>query len=286
MGAPFEGGWLERLVWRVIGRTGHGEICWTDDTQMALDLVQAVLSSGGIDQAAIAAQFARSYRWSRGYGRGTAKILKQIHRGVSWRDAVRAVYPDGSFGNGAAMRSAVMALFFPQDRQHLIAATTATAQITHAHLAGIAGAVAIAVAAQALLQHTCSQEVFELVISACNSSELTDKLRQGQVWLERADNPSAHEVAVKLGNGMTAVTSCPTAIYVALRYRNLSFEQMMDFVIRCGGDTDSIGAMAGSLWGIANGPERLPSVKLEQYQEILELAGKIKHFFCDKQATE
>jgi hypothetical protein len=41
LGAPYEGGPLERLVWRLIGRTSDGCLRWTDDTQMALDLALA-----------------------------------------------------------------------------------------------------------------------------------------------------------------------------------------------------------------------------------------------------
>lgn len=32
---------MERLVWRMIGRTSDGCLRWTDDTQMALDLAEA-----------------------------------------------------------------------------------------------------------------------------------------------------------------------------------------------------------------------------------------------------
>ena len=45
--APHEGGLLERLVWRVIGRTSDGCLRWTDDTQMALDLAESLLSEDG-----------------------------------------------------------------------------------------------------------------------------------------------------------------------------------------------------------------------------------------------
>ena len=38
LGAPYEGGVLERAVWRLLGRTRAGELRWTDDTQMSLDL--------------------------------------------------------------------------------------------------------------------------------------------------------------------------------------------------------------------------------------------------------
>jgi poly(ADP-ribose) glycohydrolase ARH3 len=65
-GAPHEGGPLERGLWRLIGTTSDGRFRWTDDTQMALDLAESLISRGVVDQDDIARRFARGYRWSRG----------------------------------------------------------------------------------------------------------------------------------------------------------------------------------------------------------------------------
>jgi len=111
LGAPYEGGPLERLVWRMIGRTSEGRLRWTDDTQMALDLATSLLEEDGVQPDAIAKRFASSYLWSRGYGPGAARVLKRIRRGERWEAASKAVYAEGSYGNGAAMRAPVLALF-------------------------------------------------------------------------------------------------------------------------------------------------------------------------------
>lgn len=41
LGAPFEGGLLERLAWRFLGRTAAGHARWTDDTQMTKDWIRS-----------------------------------------------------------------------------------------------------------------------------------------------------------------------------------------------------------------------------------------------------
>lgn len=130
LGAPFEGGPLERLVWRMIGKTSNGCLRWTDDTQMALDLAESLLIEDGVHPDALAKRFAASYRWSRGYGPGAARVLKRIRRGEPWQEASKAVYAEGSYGNGAAMRAPVLALFFPRDRDGLLAATRGSALVT------------------------------------------------------------------------------------------------------------------------------------------------------------
>ena len=119
LGAPFEGGFLERLLWRFLGRTAAGHARWTDDTQMSKDTAESLVANGALDPDDLARRFAASYRWSRGYGPGTAKMLKRIARGADWRSANRSVYPQGSFGNGGAMRAPVVGLFYaerPQER--------------------------------------------------------------------------------------------------------------------------------------------------------------------------
>lgn len=155
-GAPLEGGWPERLLWRCIGTTKQGEMRWTDDTQMALDIGEVLLAQGHDDGALpvydIAQRFARSYRWSRGYGPGAAKVLRRIRRGVPWQQASRSVYPAGSWGNGGAMRSPVVALWWPGNAEQLVQSTTAITQITHGHALAIEGAVLIAVATAAALR--------------------------------------------------------------------------------------------------------------------------------------
>ena len=71
LGAPFEGGPLERGVWWLLG-LGTPYQRYTDDTTMTLDVCHSMLKSNGLDQDDLAHHFARSYQWSRGYGPGAA----------------------------------------------------------------------------------------------------------------------------------------------------------------------------------------------------------------------
>jgi len=104
---------------------------------------------------------------------------------------------------------------------------------------------------------------------------MVERLNRVASWIDVAEPRSPQDVTVYLGNGITALTSCPTALYVALRHLSAPFNEMMQFIIKCGGDVDTIGAMAGALWGIANGAARLPSVDLEARDEILDIASQM-----------
>ncbi len=61
LGAPYEGGPLERLLWRVLGATRSGAIRWTDDTQMSLDLAESLSDNGALVLDDVAKRFAS--RW-------------------------------------------------------------------------------------------------------------------------------------------------------------------------------------------------------------------------------
>ncbi len=50
LGAPYEGGPLERLLWKSIGKTKDGKLRYTDDTQMSIDIAASFLKHNAISQ--------------------------------------------------------------------------------------------------------------------------------------------------------------------------------------------------------------------------------------------
>ena len=88
-----------------------------------------------------------------------------------------------------------------------------------------------------------------------------------QSWLGSDDLPDSDSVVEELGNGIAAAESCVTALYLALRFLDASFEELHDFVVECGGDVDTIGAMAGALWGAHNGDAGLPTAALDKLEQ-------------------
>ena len=151
MGAPREGGVAERLAWRVLGRTPDGRMRWTDDTQMTLALSESLIAQQGLVLGDAALRMARAHQWRRGYGPGAAKVLARIRRGEPWASASRSVYPNGSYGNGGAMRVAPLALWFAPDAAAVWQAARDSAAITHAHEAAQWGAGAMALAVRTAL---------------------------------------------------------------------------------------------------------------------------------------
>lgn len=278
MGAPYEGGVLERLLWRVIGRRLNGETRWTDDTQMSLDLAESLIAKRGFEADDVAARFAAGYRWSRGYGPGAGRILKRIRRGVHWSDANRSVFPDGSFGNGAAMRVPVVALFHAGDRNRLLDVARESARITHCHPLAVEGAVLVAVATAEALETSEPSRILAAVAEHAIEPAYRAKLAIARQWIESTELPEPRTVSSQLGNGIAALDSTVTAIYLALRFLAEPFTKLQRFVVAGRGDVDTIGAMSGAIWGAANGSSNLPHqplARLEQRERIERVADSL-----------
>jgi poly(ADP-ribose) glycohydrolase ARH3 len=257
VGAPYEGSLVARAAWKVLG-VGRGRLLrYTDDTEMAVLLARSLVEHRGVEPDALAREWAHGAHWSRGYGHGARTLLARIRAGEDWRMANRSVFPEGSFGNGAAMRAAPIGLWFHRDAGALVEAATLAASITHAHPLGVEGGVLIARATAmalagdidlAALRADCREEAF-------------------RTQLAFAEDITMDEEAVvrTLGHSIVAHESVATALHVARRFD--AFSPLMDFVISLGGDVDTIGAMAGSLFGARHGVAALPSGLLDRLED-------------------
>ena len=221
-GAPYEGGIPERAAWALIGRR-NGKRRWTDDTQMTIDVIESLVACGRVDQDDLARRFAESYRWSRGYGPGAAKVLKRIRRGQPWEAANSSVYREGSLGNGGAMRSPAIGLFFSsEDEGELVEAASASAAVTHAHPLGREGAALVALATALACDDTSSAEIIGRLCQRAGFPQFSNRLRTAGAWLQAGDDIAPRKVSAELGNGIAAVESCVTAVYLALALRSSS----------------------------------------------------------------
>lgn len=278
MGAPREGGVLERLLWRCIGTTRRGEMRWTDDTQMSIAVMESLIAHGTIDSDDLARRFAAGYRWSRGYGPGTATLLRRVRRGGDWREENRRIHPEGSFGNGAAMRAPIVGLCFAAAPEKLEDAVYRSSIVTHAHPLALKGALVIALATAGVACGLATLELLELIRESCGSEEVLSRLWIASGWLASDSQVEVREIRRGLGNGIAAHESCVTAVYLALAYRDGSFLDMQRLAASLGGDVDTIGAMAGAIWGAANGVGGLPAEplgRLEARARLVELADAL-----------
>src|SRR6266699_4849057 len=74
--------------------------------------------------------------------------MREINAGAKWRETVANAFGgQGSMGNGSAMRVAPLGGYFADDLERCAEESRASSLVTHTHPEGVAGAIAVAVAA-------------------------------------------------------------------------------------------------------------------------------------------
>jgi poly(ADP-ribose) glycohydrolase ARH3 len=219
------------------------EIWYTDDTQMAIGVSEALLERGEIVEDILCRAFVANYVPSRGYGRGARVVLEAMEDGRDYRQVAEQHFPGGSFGNGAAMRVAPIGLVFRDDHRRLSEQAHLSALPTHLHPLGIEGAklLALAVALCSGMERFDHDGFFTELLAACESEVY-------RIKLEAAMRAKSSDDLAALGNRIEALHSVPTAI-ASFALTPESFEETVGNVIFLGGDTDTLAAMAGALSG-------------------------------------
>jgi len=257
---------------------GHpqDELWYTDDTQMAIGLTEALVERGEVVEDVLCRAFVANYVPARGYGRGARAVLDAMEDGRNHRQVAEEHFPGGSFGNGAAMRVAPVGLLFRDEHRRLWVQARLSALPTHVHPLGIEGAqlLALAVALCTCAERFDRTRFFAELLAACESAEYRAKIEQAS----RVQSPDG---LAELGNQIEALHSVPTAI-ASFALTPESYETTVSNVIFLGGDTDTLAAMAGALSGTYLGASRLPNrlvVLLESSPKgreyIRQLAGQL-----------
>jgi poly(ADP-ribose) glycohydrolase ARH3 len=274
-GAGFEGMSPDGAISRLSTLSEKFPRTYTDDTDMTLALAESIIESGKVDPEDVARKFSQSCDLTRGYGIGTIKAVLALRAGAAWHQVSRIVFEKGSFGNGAAMRVSPVGLFFHHNLEALRKAAMDQANVTHTHPLGQWGAVMQASSiGLAFLQDPKKPLKKEEIII-----ELRETLWPGPVEYQKALNEmenifaqgkgiEAREVARRLGNGIEAHRSVPSASYLALVY-SPDFQDAIRAAISLGGDTDTIAGMVGAIIGAHVGERGLPAEWIEQLEEGL-----------------
>ena len=246
---------------------------YTDDTEMALGIVQVLEEHGRIDQDALAQVFGVRYRDNpyRGYG-GTAQgILQEIYLGIPWRRASAQVFDGcGSMGNGGAMRVAPLGAYFADDLARLVSEARGSAEVTHFHPEGQAGAIAIAVAAAWAWQWKDRRLPVRQLFDAVLDHTPLGATRSG---LERAralplDAPPV-AAAKELGSGARVISedTVPFSVWCAARHLD-NYEEALWATVSGLGDRDTTCAIVGGIVALSAGRESIPAQWIEARERL------------------
>jgi ADP-ribosylglycohydrolase len=277
--------------------TTQGPWPWTDDSAMAIGIFEVLQEHGRIDQDALARRFAARYSaqpW-RGYGAGAHRLLAEIAAGGAWRIAADAVFPGGSFGNGSAMRIAPLAGYFAEDDFATIAEhARLSAEITHAHKEGVAGAIAAAVAGAYAWKNRdmrtdegTKRGLIDAVLAQTPPSEVRKGIERAATFtfdlsIESDVRLLDHGFAVRpfdmamepvvrlLGNGsrISCQDTVPFCVWIAAKYLD-DYQTAIVQTIRACGDIDTNCAIVGGIVSLGVGRSGIPADWLADREELV-----------------
>jgi len=238
---------------------------YTDDTVMALAIVEILHRRGRIDQDELAGAFARRYRANRdrGYGGTAHGILAAIGAGSPWSVVAREVFSGmGPMGNGGAMRVAPLGAYWADDWDAVVQQARASAEVTHSHAEGQAGAIAVAVAAAWASRKGdgavtgSGAQLLDVVIAYTPLGDTRKGLEQA--WALPFDL-SVQTAASLLGCGMrvTSRDTVPFSLWCAARHID-NHEEALWATVSGLGDRDTTCAIVGGVVAMATGKWSIP----------------------------
>ena len=248
--ARWTGPWRYRLI------AGRGMI--SDDTEHTAMVAQSLLvapKNAQVFQSALAWKL----RWwmtglPAGVGLATARAIFKLWLGFPPKHSGIA-----SAGNGPAMRSAIIGVFFAADAPRRRQFVEASTQLTHTDPRALIGALAVA----EMSAWTCSTQEASPIVLLKNFSALPEWQKLiGDMEAAAKENLSVQEFATRLGleKGVTGYVfhTVPVALYAWWRHRG-DFRGALEAAPNCGGDTDTVGAITAAIVGADLGVNAIPS---------------------------
>lgn len=275
---------------------------YTDDTQLTIHTAKAIIQGNGFNTY----NFIQEYvRWLDdppiGPGYGCISSIRKLKYDVPWKEAA-----SNSGGNGTVMRIAPIGLFYSQDLKGLKTTAIKSSIITHSHPAASAGAVVIARAIAYLIDKSpetgfSKDKLFEVMISSISGSQediweefikilykLKDNLdmpiEAGLIKFSQAGVKSPYFIEEYLGQAFVhpyAISTVICSLFIFLN-RLSSFEDCIFELATAGGDSDTVGAIGGSLAGAYFGKKNIPNdlIKLvKNHKKILRLSEELYRKF-------
>lgn len=248
-----------RLIW------GHGMI--SDDTEHTLLAGLCLLRfSNNVEK------FRSCFAWKLrlwflalppGIGFATGRAIIKLLLGVSPVNS--GVY---SAGNGPAMRAAIIGAVCYRDLNVLKSVINASTCMTHTDRRALIGAWAVALGAAYVMARPATDESASLrhlqLFQYWHELAAEDVEWQGlltKMAVGLNDKMSVADFVHNLGftNGISGYIyqTVPVALYAWLRHYG-DFAATLTAVLALGGDTDTVGAIAGALAGVVTGEQGIP----------------------------
>jgi len=259
-----EHGRLDEMVGEGTWNQPAGTI--TDDTEQALCIARSLVEHQTFDPSDVADRFVAWYDTDPfDIGGMTARSLSRLKHGDAWDEAGQHVWEQSregqNAGNGSVMRCPPLAVPYGSDWDRLADVSRQSSQITHADPRCTDGCAILNLTIAGLLDNTDAplQAALDYV-----GLDAPDELVTALEPVARGETPSTLETSGYV------VHSLQTALHDGLVAD--SVEEAIVTAVNRGGDTDTIGAIAGAVAGARFGASQLP----EQWVKAIDEAGELE----------
>ncbi|MFI6443994.1 ADP-ribosylglycohydrolase family protein [Kitasatospora sp. NPDC050543] len=247
---------------------------WTDDTAMAVVLVQHLVRHGEIRQDELARGFAAAYtaEYGRKYGPSMHQVLRAIQEGADWRVVTSGLFGgQGSYGNGAAMRVAPLGAWFADDLDTVAEQARLQALTTHFNPEAVVGAQAVALGAALAVRSRGGTapgrtEFLTEIAARLPDSDVRSGLRVAAGLPART---SVRHAAVVLGSGLriSAPDTVPFALWSAAGQPD-SLPEAIWQTVGGWGDMDTTCAIAAGVVAARTGLGGVPQLWLDARESL------------------
>lgn len=157
------------------------------------------------------------------------------------------------------MRSAIFGACFASDPEKRRAMTLASCRLTHTGPRAEESALLVSKATAMAVRRVVTPEVVEGLRGWLQSQEMKERYTLLEAALLRGDSVSDYAAQIGCEHGVSgfAPNSVAVALYAWLRHRG-DYARIVTEVILCGGDTDSVAAIAGGIAGAEVGEAGIP----------------------------
>lgn len=270
LGEPVEGWSADQIAaeYGTLTEFGDGRVPpggLTDDTEQALRLARSLTDCGEFDANDVARRFVQWYEGGAvGIGGLTRRVLSRIADGEHWERASREAWessPEGrNAGNGSVMRCAPIAVVFADDFEQLARVSRKSSKLTHYDPRCVYGCEVLNRAIAGYLRDESAPLEDALVALPEDApEELVGALERLPDDIEPTSLSPSGYVVDTLQAALYQVTIADSA------------ETAIVDAVNLGGDTDTIGAVAGAIAGARFGADGLPDRWIDDLDRADEL---------------
>ena len=228
---------------------------WHEGSQMACGILVHLRDNGAVESDTLLQLWTDHFERLESYGPHT-DLVTNVRGGGDWNvltgDALAGA---GSQGHGAAARTAPLGAWFADNLELAAQQAQLAAELTHLHADGVAGAVAVAVAAALAARHDTPSpaEFIATVVDKTPDSAVRELLRS-----VRSYAGTTEQLVARVGNGSDARAedTVPLCVWVAAHHLD-DYPKAVRTVVSVGGDMDVTAAIVGGIvagGAPANGP--------------------------------